>query len=340
MVSTKTKAVIIIFGVILVSGIGIGAIFLFDKSDADVRIGYLTGDLHQLAYYVAEENGYYKDEGIVVEGIPFANGGDVMTAFESMTRSIDMSYLGFAPALFHRFTVAAANVTVLAGVNVNGSALIVKNNDSIQTGANLEGLTIAVPSRFNMQDFILSMILNNSGLTYEDITVTVGTAPADMPLALEEGSIDGYVAWEPHNIRGLGLNNDVGKYLYQSGEIWPNHPCCVIASHNEFLENNASIAKSVLKVHKRATEWILNNWDDAKAIAMKEMNLSDIQAEIAMGNIGYVYDMDIAQMELFVEKLVDLNEYISLDSPNIPEGSNSSIFIDWFVDSTMIDAII
>ena len=173
MVSTKTKAVLIIFGIVAVSGISIGAIFLFDKSDADVRIGYLAGDLHQLAYYVAEENGYYEDEGIVVEGVPFGNGGDVMTAFESMTRSIDMSYLGFAPALFHRFTVEAANVTVLAGVNVNGSALIVKNDPLIQTGADLEGLTIAVPSRYNMQDFILSMILNNSGLTYANITVTV-----------------------------------------------------------------------------------------------------------------------------------------------------------------------
>ncbi len=338
MVSTKTKG-IIIFGIVLVSGLGIGAIFLLDKNEADVRLGYLGGDLHQLAYYVAQENGYYEDEGIVVEGISFANGGDVMTAFESMTRSIDMSYLGFAPALFHRFTVAAANVTVLAGINVNGSALIVKNNDSIQTGADLEGLTIAVPSRYNMQDFILSMILNNSGLTYANITVTQGTAPADMPLALEEGSIDGYVAWEPHCIKGLGTNSDVGKYLYQSGEVWANHPCCVIASHNEFLENNASIANSVLKVHKRATEWILNNWDEAKAIAMEKMNLSEIQAGIAMDNIGYVYDMDIAQMEIFVDKLVDLNEYISLDSPNIPEGSNSSTFIDWFVDSTMIDAL-
>ncbi|MHA1510542.1 MAG: ABC transporter substrate-binding protein [Promethearchaeota archaeon] len=335
MVSTKTKAVIIIFGVILVSGIGI-AILLSEESDADVRIGYLAGDLHQLAYYVAEENGYYEDEGIVVEGVPFGNGGDVMTAFESMTRPIDMSYLGFAPALFHRFTVAAANITVLAGVNVNGSALIVKNNDSIQTGADLKGLRIAVPSRFNMQDFILSMILNNSGLTYDDITITVGS-PSDMVANLASGSIDGYVAWEPYNIKGTA--NDVGKYLYQSGDVWANHPCCVIASHNEFLESNSSIVNSVLKVHKRATEWILNNWDDAKAIAMDKMNLSEIQAGIAMGNIGYVYDMDIAQMELFVDKLVDLNEYIGLDSPNIPAGLNSSSFIDWFVDPSYIQAL-
>ncbi len=337
MVSTKTKAVLIIFGVIFVSGIGIGVIFLFDKSNADVRIGYLKGDLHQLAFYVAQENGYYEDEGIEIEAITFANGGAVMTSFESMTRSIDMAYFGFAPALFHRFTVAAANITVLAGVNVNGSALIVKNDPSILTGADLKGLKIAVPSRYNMQDFILSMILNNSGLSYDDIFISETTDQSDMIIALDKGSIDGYISWEPHCIKGTA--NDLGKYLYKSSDVWANHPCCVIASHNEFLESNSSIVNKVLKVHKRATEWILDNWEDAKVIAMEKMFLTKDQATIAMANIGYVYDMDLAQMALFVEKLVELNDLISLDSPNIPPGLNASSFIDWFVDPSYIEAL-
>jgi len=336
MVSSKNKALLLI-SIIMLAGITAVSIYFLDKSKADVKIGYLEGDLHQLAFYVARENGYYEKEGIKIEGVSFANGGDVMTAFESMTSSIDMAYLGFAPALYHRFNNPAANVTVLAGVNVEGSALIVRNDSAIQTGADLEGLKIAVPSRHNMQDFILSMILNNSGLTYSDIELEVGTSPSDMVIKLQSGSIDGYVAWEPHCIKGTADN--IGKYLYKSGEIWANHPCCVIASHNEFLEKNETLVNKVLKVHKQATDWILNNWDDAKAIAMDKMNLSEIQASIAMANIGYVYDMDLGQMELFVEKLVKLNPGISMDSVNIPEGLNASTFIDWFVDPSYIEGL-
>ena len=55
------------------------------------------------------------------------------------------------------------------------------------------------------------MILNNSGLSYDDITITVGS-PSDMVTNLASGSIDGYVAWEPYNIKGTA--EDVGKYLY------------------------------------------------------------------------------------------------------------------------------
>ena len=337
MVSTKTKAVLIIFGIVLVSGIGIGAIIILDKDDTNVRIGYLDGDLHQLAFYVAQEYGFYEEEGINVTKVSFPNGGAVMTAFESMTRPIDMAYFGFAPALFHRFTVEAANITVLAGVNVNGSALIVRNDPSIQTGADLEGLKIAVPSRHNMQDFILSMILNNSGLSHENITISEMNSPSDMIIALEEGSIDGYVSWEPHCIKGTA--DAVGKYLYKSSDVWADHPCCIVASHNEFLESNTSTVNKILKVHKRATEWILENWEDAKTLAMEKMFLTEDQAAIAMANIGYVYNMDLVQMELFVEKLVKLNDLIGFDSPNIPEGLNSSTFIDWFVDPSYIQAL-
>ena len=336
MASRKNKALLVI-SVIVLASISAITIYLIDQNKADVRIGYLDGDLHHLAFYVAQENGYYEEEGIKIKGVSFANGGDVMTSFAANKRSIDMAYFGFAPALYHRFNNPAANITVLAGVNVNGSALIVKNAPSIQNGSDLEGLKIAVPARNNMQDFILRMILNNSGVAYNEENIIPNMAPSDMVIALQGGSIDGYVAWEPHCIKGTV--NDVGKYLYKSSDVWADHPCCVIASHNDFLDSDPRIVKKVLKVHKRATEWILNNWDDAKAIAMEKMNLTNDQATIAMNNIGYVYDMDLAQMELFVEKLVKLNPGISMDSENIPAGLNSSTFIDWFVDPSYIEAL-
>ena len=106
---------------VVVTGTSIGISF-YVNSLPDVRIGYLGGDLHQLAYYVAVKQGFYQEEGLTVEGISYANGAEVMISFESLNRPIDMAYLGFAPAITHRFTVASAKITVLAGVNVNGTA--------------------------------------------------------------------------------------------------------------------------------------------------------------------------------------------------------------------------
>ncbi len=295
--------------------------------------------MHQLAFYVARENGFYADEGLNVTAVSFANGGAVMTAFitPAATRSIDMSYLGFAPALYHRFNSPAANVKILASVNVNGSALIVRDDDAIQSAEDLAGLTIAVPARHNMQDFILSMILAEADLTHDNISIRI-MGPSDMIIALQTGEIDGYVAWEPHNVKGI-TDAVGGKYLYNSSDVWVDHPCCVIASHEDFIDSDPKTVQKVINVHKRATEWILNNWEEAKALAMIKMNLSEEQALQAMGNIGYVYENNIAQMTTFVDKLIELNPSVSLDSENIPsEVTTSAEFINYFIDGSYLTA--
>ncbi len=158
----------VLFLVLLVgvSGTSIGVMF-YVNSLPDVRIGYLGGDLHQLAYYVAVKQGFYQEEGLTVEGISYANGGEVMTSFESLNRPIDMAYLGFAPAITHRFTVATAKITVLAEANVNGTSIIV--DTSINSMLDLAGKKVAIPARNNMQDFILRMALDNAGMQYTDV---------------------------------------------------------------------------------------------------------------------------------------------------------------------------
>ena len=195
MATTKFKALFIV-AIIIIAGTTIGVILYqqSQKSQYDVNIGYLDGDLHQLAFYVAQENGYYADENINVSKYSFANGGAVMVDFESPTRTIDMAYLGFAPAVYHKFNVEAANITVLAAVNVDGSALIVKDDPSIVDASDLAGLTIAVPAMNNMQDFVLSMILDLAGLDHSDLAAYPVLGPSDMVLALGNGDIDGYVS--------------------------------------------------------------------------------------------------------------------------------------------------
>lgn len=333
---TKGKVLFVLL-LISVAGTSIG-ILLYVRSLPDVRIGYLGGDLHQLAYYVAIRQRFYEEEGLTVEGISYANGAEVMTSFESINRPIDMAYLGFAPAITHRFTVPTAKITVLAEVNVNGTAIVVDN--TINSLLDLVGKKVAVPARNNMQDFILRMALNQSGLQYTDVTTVVGMSGSDMITALQGKSIDAFVSWEPFPTRATHGSSAVGKVLNNSGTIWPNHPCCVLAAHNTFLEQHLDIVLKVLKVHVRATQWISNNWEAAKQIAMTEMNLSDEQASAAMGNVGFQYDPHLPEYVTFLQKLIALNPSINMSSPYIPPGMDETQFINYFVNVSYLHSIL
>lgn len=329
---SKTKSIFLIV-IIAVTGITVGVYYYeqYQQNIIDVRIGYLQGDLHHLAYFVAIEKGLYQEAGINVEGIAYLNGGEVMTAYESPQRPIDMAYLGFAPAVFHRFNNPAANIKVLRPVNVNGTALIVKDDINIENASDLIGMKIAVPAKNNMQDFILQMIMDQAGLNYtSDITVQPISDLSNMLLQFQQGQIDGYIAWEPFAIKGVAPG--IGKYLYRSGDVWENHPCCVLTAHESFMDEEPEIVEKVVSVHEQATEWILNNWEEAIGIAEEKMNLSHDQATEAMDNIGYVTEFSIPEMVAFVDKLTTLNPSVKFGNSGLPTNiTNSTEFIDWFL---------
>lgn len=96
-----------------------------------VRLGYLQSDLHQLACFIALDKGYYAQEGVKVKiGGIFKAGPEEMSAFAA--RDLDVGYVGAAPA-----TVAVANrvakVKIIAQVNLEGSAIVVRKGSGIKT---------------------------------------------------------------------------------------------------------------------------------------------------------------------------------------------------------------
>src|SRR5512139_4144572 len=115
-----------------------------------VRIAYLQSDIHQLPCWVALEKGFFEKEGLKVEvaGI-FKAGPELMSAFAA--GALDMGYVGVAPA-----TTAAANktakVVVLAQVNTEGSAIVVKKDGKVQSIPDLVGKIAVVPGHATVQD--------------------------------------------------------------------------------------------------------------------------------------------------------------------------------------------
>ena len=333
MVSSKIKLVFLIGTITGLSLITLGGFFIFQQSTtSSIQLGALSGDLHHLPLFVALENDYYRKEGINIQQddiVWFQNGNDAMVAFES--GKLDVSYLGLAPAMAHKLSQNAP-IKVMSGVNVNGSAIVVRGDSSINDIVDLEGKDIAVPSLNNMQDFILQIALNNSGINVNNVhrmTLSVG----NMQNMLEEGDIDGFVAWEPHNARAV---SDSARFLNYSSEIWPNHPCCVIASSLDFLNTQPDIAEKIVRIHKKALTWMQNssNYEELVTIAKKYTGISeDSTIEIALNNIGYVYNFSSYQSEIgtFYDKLTNLNNNID------PWTAGKASFFQEFLETSYLN---
>ena len=82
------------------------------------------------------------------------------------------------------------DLQTVALAHKDGNVLISSND--IQTTADLKDKTYAIPHKFSSHNILLNEMLKKNGMSYDDVNV-VEMTPAEMPAALSENRIAGYV---------------------------------------------------------------------------------------------------------------------------------------------------
>lgn len=274
-----------------------------------VRVGYLRNDLHQVAYYVAREKGFFAGRGLDVrEGGAFNAGPEEMSAFSA--GELDFGYAGTAPVL----TFAGrdmVDVRVVAQANVEGSAIVVRNGLEIEDVAGLKGRTIAVPGYSTVQDFLLRTAMKEAGLADKDANVIV-VKPPEVPAALAAGRIDAAVVWEPYPT--MVTSGKAGRVLATSRQIWPGHPCCLLVVDAGFLRENPDTVRRTVAAHVEATRYINENRVEAGDLAHLFTGQPTDVARQAVGKLDYSFEPDIEGITRYARFLQD-GGVIDVDDP-------------------------
>ena len=241
-----------------------------------------------------------------------------------------MGYLGVAPAMVKSIN-QEIGVTVLAAVNLEGSSIMVSKAEydagHVTTIADLVGKGVYQPGPSTVQNFLLRLALNQSGLSYDNITA-YSISPSLMADSLSAQN-PAFIAWEPFDAKAEYDGKAVT--LIQSGDIWPNHPCCVVASANSFLSKHPDIVQKVVDIHVEAEEWIVNNPAAAITIATNWLQMDQEPVTNAFHNIIYDYNVNRTGLEMYLNFLITQKQ---LETDKIP--SNTSAFLDSFINTTFV----
>ncbi len=323
----RSTAIVLVL-VMGVAAFAVAGFIAFNTEPPDVRIGYLSQDLHQLALKVAKDKGWFDDVNLSVQLIEYGNGAEEMRGFQA--NQIDMGYLGAAPALTLGIN-SEIPVTILAAVNFEGSALMVKKDlfdDGIITDvSDLVGKTIYHPGPSTVQNFLLRLALNQAGLTIEDVNPEQ-RSPQNMAISLTDNA-PAFIAWEPFPSRAEAEGLAVPLLL--SGEIWPGHPCCVVASSNAFLESKPVTVQKVMQIHQRAEEWIVTHPNESIQIATDWLGMDESTVETAFNRIIYNPILNRTGIRMYLQFLIE-EELVEM------ELSDMDAFLDVFLDETYLIA--
>jgi NitT/TauT family transport system substrate-binding protein len=227
-----------------------------DPGDPRLRVGYLpiTDATPLLA---AHGLGLYEQQGLeVARPTLLRSWAQVAEAFQA--RQVDLVHLLMPMAVQLRFA-ADFPLRIVAWNHTGGSGLTVAND--VDDVGELAGHTVAIPFWHSIHNVALQLLLAEAGLrplvgggaqpSAADGTVRlVVMAPPDMPPALAQGAIKGYIVADPFN--AAAEVQDIGRILRFTGDVWLDHACCVSVMHADTLEERPEFADRTLEALVRA----------------------------------------------------------------------------------------
>ena len=302
-----------------------------EEAAEEVRIGYFPNLTH-ISTVVALQNGYFEEEfgeDISIDTMTFPNGSAFMEAMS--TEEFDIGTVGPSPATTTYMRNPAHSI--IAGA-VNGGAVLATAEDSgIESVADLDGKSVAVPTIGSTQDIMLRKALHEEGLDVDDSGGTVSLnpqAPADTSTLFLQGDVAAAATQEPW---GVFLENQTNAdILLDEDEFgWgADSTMTVVTARNAFTEANPELTEGYLRAHKRAIEFIEENREEAVNIFVDhitEITGSDLSVEETLEASERLYPTHEVDEEVLQEMATISYEADYMSSDNI-DGLINTEFID------------
>jgi len=197
-----------------------------------LKVGHLPVTGHA-KFFVAKEEGFFKQEGLDVDLIEFANSADGLAALRA--GKLDLGAFGTTAPLVH--ISKGADIRIIGGVMGEDAAIVVRPDHvaSIKTIANLRGKKVAT-IRLATGDAVLRGALEEAGINWKtDLQIFELKSPPAVLEAVKSGEVDAGVIWGPHDVtaEAQGL-----KVVIRSRTLQPGHPCCRLTVNAISIRDN------------------------------------------------------------------------------------------------------
>jgi NitT/TauT family transport system substrate-binding protein len=263
----------------------IGGFFLFSQKEQKY-----TGDVEKItlaAYegdtgllpYIAEEQGFFEENGLEVEIKNYEAGKLAADAVISGEADISTS----ADAVLASNSIEHQDLRVLGSIAVaNVVGLIARKDSGILQPSDLQGKKIGVTKKSN-GEYSLGVFLLYNNLNLQNIEI-IDLKPNEIVQELVEGNIDAGFTWEPN------LFNAKNQLQDNTIIIKENVPefYFILLSKKSWLENNSESAKRFMKAILQAESYVSQNEEQVKQFMESRFNYEQSYVDISWENHKFI----------------------------------------------------
>ncbi len=230
----------------------------------ELNIGYQPST-HQIAHMTAMEKGWWAEDlapfGIeTINEFEFPTGAPEMTSM--LAGDLDIAYVGAAPVI--SALSSGLDAKIVAGVQTQGSNLVVRPEINYTGPQDLKGLKIATFPAGTIQDTLLRSWLEENNIDPEVDLDILAMGPGDAITAISAGQVD--AVFLPHPAPTIIESEGNGVSVLASGEMSPDHACCVLVVSGELIREKPDMVEQIVSTHIKATEYNKDNIDEASEI--------------------------------------------------------------------------
>ena len=203
----------------------------------NINIGYVNSTAHLLAF-VAQEEGYFKEEGLNTTLVQCSSSNELINSLES--GKLDVAFIGSVPAL--TFQSQGHDVTIFGGAMSNGHGYVIKSEfaDKDELGVEiLKGRNVATVKNSN-QDAELQVLLRNANIEIgegeDKVNIVYFDSQKDAYAAILNSNIDATSVYSPYASLAKSQGYKVVFYCAHEKAL-ENQPCCRQVAKTSDLSN-------------------------------------------------------------------------------------------------------
>ena len=288
----------------------------------------------QVPMYIAQEKGFFAEEGLDFELRNFGDSGGYLSAF--LANKLDSLSLVSSEAVTLLDQGKDYKIVLIQDNSVGGDGILAK--DSITSIEDFKGKKVAVDTS-GVSYFFLLQVLKEAGLTKDDITA-INTEPSAAASAFQTGNVDIAVTYAPYLQEAADAVAD-GRIIYDSSKM----PTAIIDMYifdSAYVEKNPKAVQAFVNGIFKGMAFLKENPEEALKISAVALDVEPADVESDLKGVDLpdketnLKMMTEADSDLYVVKpLKDLSDFLlSEDQIKSEPGDFAAVLDPQFVKAS------
>lgn len=259
----------------------------------EITLGLVSPNIStQLPIVVAQQAGFFKDEGLNIHSVTIASGGTVMVAILTSGHA-DLVVSGVAAIM--RAIDRGAPLTVVAGFQ-NRIDFVLIGSKQVTRLEDLRGKTIGVTSAGSFSEFVVVEALRRRGFVRDkDYKLLAAGSTFLRIAALKSGKVDAIplTSGERHTLEDEGY-----PLLLEIGAVLPEIPLAVLVAAKQFAAKEPDLVVRFIRALGKSMQFIRSDGDRAIQLAGKQLRGNPAAQRRALNYFAQDLDVGIERANI------------------------------------------